>query len=450
MTGESSAIASLRQLPTRGKPALKQHYYPLPADRILAIGRDPRCQIVVDPVLYASVSRRHVEVRPTAQPGTAPMWWICDLNSSNGTYLNGKRLRGCEILQSCDRITLGRNGPEYIFEYSAQAPSAHPPNGLTAPPPEPSIASATEEGVTFTQLFPILSTGRDLTRKAFLAPSMITIGFVVAMFLAVGHAVMFNLLIAGYLAIAAYYFVYQLCGKHKPWWVAGGAAFATIALLRSPILPLSIVLFRQILPGQVPDSGESINFLVLLIRMFFGAGLMEELLKALPLLGFFLLGRFLPLPWSRWVGIWEPLDGILLGVASAVGFTLLETLGQYVPDAIQNTTLQAGEGLNQLVGLQLLIPRLLGSISGHMAYSGYFGYFIGLSVLKPKQSPVILTIGYLAAACLHALWNAMGIVSPVILALVGILSYACLAAAILKARSLSPTRSQNFATRLRG
>ncbi|HEY9727313.1 MAG TPA: PrsW family intramembrane metalloprotease, partial [Chroococcales cyanobacterium] len=57
-----------------------------------------------------------------------------------------------------------------------------------------------------------------------------------------------------------------------------------------------------------------------------------------------------------------------------------------------------------------------------------------------------LVIGYLCAAILHALWNATGYVSPVLLAVVGTLSYALLAAAILKARALSPTRSQNFAT----
>ncbi|MBW4421621.1 MAG: PrsW family intramembrane metalloprotease [Myxacorys californica WJT36-NPBG1] len=449
MTGESSAIASLRHVPTPGKPASK-HSYPLYADHIVAIGRDPRCHIVVDPVLHASVSRRHVEVRPVAEPGTVPRWWVCDLDSSNGTYLNGKRLRGCQMLQSRDRITLGQSGPEYIFEYCAQEHQSQTLEVLTLPPQETPVAPIVEERVTFTQLFPILSTGRDLTQKAYLAPSMITIGFVVAMFLAVGQAIVFNLLIAGYLALAAYYFVYQLCGKHKPWWVPVAAALGTIALLRSPVLPLSIWLFRQVLPGHVPEDGESISFLVLLIRMFFGAGLMEELLKALPLLALFAIGRFLPAPWNSRVGIWEPLDGILLGAASAVGFTLLETLGQYVPEIIQNTTLQVGEGLNQLRGLQLLIPRLLGSISGHMAYSGYLGYFIGLSVLKPKQSAVILTIGYLTAAGLHALWNAMGWVSPVVLALVGILSYAFLAAAILKARSLSPTRSQNFATRLKG
>jgi RsiW-degrading membrane proteinase PrsW (M82 family) len=184
--------------------------------------------------------------------------------------------------------------------------------------------------------------------------------------------------------------------------------------------------------------------------MFFGAGLMEELLKALPVLGICLLGTLLRSPWRERIGVWEPLDGILLGTASAVGFTLLETLGQYVPDIINNATLQAGEGAGQLLGLQLLIPRVLGSVVGHMAYSGYFGYFIGLSVIKPSQRWQILVIGYICAAVLHALWNSTGFVSPLLLALVGVLSYAFLASAILKARVLSPTRSQNFATRFFG
>jgi RsiW-degrading membrane proteinase PrsW (M82 family) len=132
-----------------------------------------------------------------------------------------------------------------------------------------------------------------------------------------------------------------------------------------------------------------------------------------------------------------------------VGFTIVETLGQYVPEMIQATSLNLTDGWKQLHGLQVLIPRFLGSISGHMAYSGYFGYFIGLGVLKPRQSWLILLIGYFTAAGLHALWNVMGSVSEILLALVGMGSYAFLAAAILKARTLSPTRSQNFATRLK-
>ncbi len=83
-----------------------------------------------------------------------------------------------------------------------------------------------------------------------------------------------------------------------------------------------------------------------------------------------------------------------------------------------------------------------------MAYSGYLGYFIGLSVLKPKKGWTILGVGYLTAATLHAMWDATATsFGALALVLVGVLSYAFLAAAILKARALSPTRQQNFATR---
>jgi RsiW-degrading membrane proteinase PrsW (M82 family) len=178
------------------------------------------------------------------------------------------------------------------------------------------------------------------------------------------------------------------------------------------------------------------------VRYFFGAGLMEELLKALPILGAYLAAVALPSPWRERIGVWEPLDGILLGTASAVGFTLVETLGQYVPAV----SLQAGSE----VGLQVLIARILGLPAGHMAYSGYLGYFIGLAALKPRHAKQILAVGYLSAAALHALWNTAGHSNNLLLVVVGVLSYAFLMAAILKARALSPTRSQNFATRFLG
>jgi RsiW-degrading membrane proteinase PrsW (M82 family) len=133
-----------------------------------------------------------------------------------------------------------------------------------------------------------------------------------------------------------------------------------------------------------------------------------------------------------------------------VGFTLLETLGQYVPNITQAVSAQSGTGAGDLAGLQLVIARILGSVAGHMAYSGYFGYFIGLAVLKPSKTLQILPVGYLTASGLHALWNATGVINGLLLVVVGVLSYAFLMAAILKARALSPTRSQNFATRFLG
>jgi RsiW-degrading membrane proteinase PrsW (M82 family) len=404
----------------------------LPIDREVTIGRDPTCDLVLDSQIYSAVSRRHAIVRPLAvNPGSMAMWELCDLNSANGTYLNGQQLQGCQVLQSGDTISLGQNGATFRFEIVAVAS----PTVLHSPAVVPDPVT-----VTFTKLFPIISTGKELTRKAYLIPAAITIGFVVVMFATVGNPEIFNRAIGFYIAGMAYYFVYQLCGKRKPWWILFLVGYATVLLLLSPVLQGFIVVFREILPGQFPAPGETLNLVELVIRMFFGAGLLEELLKALPLFFVYFIARGLPSPWRDRIGIWEPLDGILLGTASAVGFTLLETLGQYVPNAIQNL---GGEA-----GLQLLIARILGAVAGHMAYSGYFGYAIGLSVLIPSKRWRTLGVGLFTAAGLHALWNTAGFLDTGLLVAVGVISYAFLAAAILKARELSPNRSQNFATHL--
>ncbi|MDX2212573.1 MAG: PrsW family glutamic-type intramembrane protease [Oculatellaceae cyanobacterium bins.114] len=455
MTEPVAETPVLRQLPSVNAASSADVTYPITEE--MTIGRDPRCQIVLDSMVYGGVSRQHAQV--SLVTGSSNTWQLCDLSSANGTFLNGQRLQGCQVLYPGDRIALGQNGPEFIFEQQAVSRSTSVENASPDPvlpsvaafaatrrPGEP-FPNSVPNDVTLSQLFPIVSTGRELTQKAYLVPAILTIAFVILMFIAVGTPVFFNLLLAAYIAGAAYYFVYQLCGKRKPWWLLVSVGIMTMLLLVSPVLELFIVVFRGILPGAIPEGEPSGNFFNLLVGMFFGAGLMEELLKALPVLLVYFIGTQLRSPLRERIGVWEPLDGILLGTASAVGFTLLETLGQYVPAIINDVTLQAGEGTGELVGLQLLIPRVLGSIAGHMAYSGYLGYFIGLSVLKPSKRWQILGVGYLTAAGLHALWNATGSISFLILAVVGILSYAFLAAAILKARALSPTRSQNFATR---
>ncbi|CCH68140.1 FHA domain containing protein [Richelia intracellularis HH01] len=426
--------------------------YSLALDKDIVIGRDPNCEIILDAMMYRMVSRRHAIFRPLYTSADGNINWIIqDLNSANGTYINGHRLQGPQKLQLGDRVRLGDDGPEFVFEYELNTFSTA--FEQTTPPPPKDVANSSHlhssDSASFTQLFPIFSTGKDLTRKAYLIPGIFMVVFVILMFATLDKPELNQVLVATFIALAAYYFfIYLLCGKHKPWWILIGSALATITILLSPLLDIFIIIFRDILPGGLPPNQDTITFKELLVRMFFGAGLMEELLKALPILGAFLVGRSLPFPWRERVGVWEPLDGILLGTASAAGFTLLETLGQYIPQVTQNVAEQEGViSAGLLAGFQLLIPRILGSLPGHMAYSGYLGYFIGLAVLKPGKGWQTLLIGYLTASALHALWNATGIISNILLAVVGIISYAFLMAAILKARALSPTRSQNFATR---
>jgi PrsW family intramembrane metalloprotease len=77
-----------------------------------------------------------------------------------------------------------------------------------------------------------------------------------------------------------------------------------------------------------------------------------------------------------------------------------------------------------------------------MAYSGYFGYFIGLSVIRPAQRWKILLIGLLSASIPHALWDSvLSLDMAPLSAASALLSYVVLAAAILKAREISPNHS---------
>ena len=465
--------AVLRQIAPGGIASVE--FYPLPVNGSVILGRDPICQIVLDSRSYKGVSRQHAQIRPLLRSEGTPSqeattWHVCDLNSSNGTYVNGCRIQGEERLHEGDRISLGKRGPQFMFELldlhmapeitgeksllpplSSVSTAPNEPSGTHAFKTDSADASSYQSGpsgdVTFSQLFPIISTGRDLTAKAYLIPGMVTVLFVVLMFVAVGNPGVFNVLLAGYLSAAAYYFVYQLCGKHKPAWLLLSSGLFTALLLMSPLAQVFIFIFRTILPGTIPSEPSSVSVITLFIRMFCGAGLMEELIKALPIIGAWAVGRYAKSAYYRGVvGVNEPLDGILIGTASAIGFTLIETLHLYIPEVVNGAMFPAAGVDNQLVGLQLLIPRILGSVFGHMAYSGYLGYFIGLSALKPQRQWQIIFVGYLSASILHALWNTTGFVSVFVLAVIGVLSYAFLAAAILKARALSPTRSQNFAT----
>lgn len=420
--------------------------YPLWGTEEITIGRDPSCQIALDAHRHTIVSRKHAVIRcsPTHRD-----WEICDLGSANGTYVNQTLLRGCQRLSHGDRIMLGLKGPEFEVELHSGSVASTPPTLISTA--HSSLPVATQS-VTLTQLFPIFSTGQELTRKAYLIPASLTaLVAVLLFFLRVPE--LFNLVLGGYLAAIAYTYIYQLCGKHKPWWLLLGSALWTL-LLAIPLVKLLAPLFYQGLAGWA--TGD--QFIPTLARHTLGTGLLEELIKVLPIFLVLFWGKFrFASPHQTW-GVREPLDGILIGTASAVGFTLIETLGLYVPSQIQSIAAISGGDMGQLAGLQLLIPRILGSVSGHLAYSGYLGYFIGLSVLKQKQRWQILAVGYSTAALLHGLWNTTGtfvasqvslFAGLISLAAIGILSYAFLAAAILKARALSPTRSQNFATRIK-
>lgn len=69
------------------------------------IGRDPDNDI---PIKAEHVSRHHAQV--TVEQGAC---WITDLNSTNGTYVNGRRIKK-RLLRDGDKVRIGRHTLRYV------------------------------------------------------------------------------------------------------------------------------------------------------------------------------------------------------------------------------------------------------------------------------------------------------------------------------------------------
>lgn len=74
------------------------------------LGRHPECGLQFHPTLDLEVSARHAAVVRGGE-----RWFIRDLDSRNGTYLNGRRVTGDTLLWEGDQIMLGMTGPVLEF-----------------------------------------------------------------------------------------------------------------------------------------------------------------------------------------------------------------------------------------------------------------------------------------------------------------------------------------------
>lgn len=79
----------------------------LPAAARVRFGRHPDCEVSFDPHRDIDASSRHAELRPLAQG-----WVLVDLGSSNGTYVEGRRITEAPIVQDqAVIIEFGPGGP---------------------------------------------------------------------------------------------------------------------------------------------------------------------------------------------------------------------------------------------------------------------------------------------------------------------------------------------------
>ena len=80
----------------------------------ITLGRDPKSTVAYDVQRDDEVSRRHAVIR--IKNDKELYFRIADLNSSNGTMLNGERIGGEVELLPDDVVELGAGGPKFIFD----------------------------------------------------------------------------------------------------------------------------------------------------------------------------------------------------------------------------------------------------------------------------------------------------------------------------------------------
>ena len=116
----------MRSGPTVGK------VYPLEAAEI-SIGRDSSNMVAIND---AEVSRRHARMELRG-----PAYMIQDLGSTNGTFVNGTRITGLQVLNPGDTVAFGE-GIVLLFDVAEDANATvlsakAPPTAVQRPAPAP-------------------------------------------------------------------------------------------------------------------------------------------------------------------------------------------------------------------------------------------------------------------------------------------------------------------------
>lgn len=317
------------------------------------------------------------------------------------------------------------------------------------------------------EIMPFRSTKIRITRSPLFIFALITAAATVGGFMFMGGALsggsaeermgafsLFAFIICFYLMSIVLIAVHLYSKTDRPIWAYSLNTLFVGALLTTPLGIPYFTIFRGILPGGASWTGAD-TFLRSYIGMFFGAGLMEELMK----ITFVLIGAALTLRADRFrnslpewlynaIRIRGPLDGVLMGLFGGAGFILIETWLQYVPNMVNNVrqNAQGNDIMGMAAGLMLLFPRVAGGMVGHMAWAGITGYFIGLAVLRPKQAPKLFATGWASSAALHAAWNTSRfqfMLMPASALVSGLFVVACL----LKARQLEEQAGRTLDTR---
>ncbi|HZS62044.1 MAG TPA: PrsW family glutamic-type intramembrane protease [Gemmatimonadaceae bacterium] len=339
---------------------------------------------------------------------------------------------------------------------------------------------------TISELFPLRARWvRAAHRKAYLIPALVAVLVAVALAVAAGGDQVywlrvgdgtaypipaFNLILGPAAAAAFVYAIYRLAGKPVSPWLLLLPAAVELVLLQPNVFAVLRLPFAAIATGAADPRVD--DFQRWSLHVLVSVAPLEELVKAAPI--------FLAWWWNaQRAHVREPLDGILIGVASGAAFACFETIVLYIGglsalrmpmtralfDAMRSVAAQhlstggtdpqawLGQFMVALHGqTEILVARLANQMAGHMAWTGVFGYYIGLAALRPWGRLKSVMTGFGIAVALHWAWDTAfhrdvdRVITLLMASTTAVISWVALVTAVLKARQISPTRALNFAT----
>ena len=91
--------------------------------REITLGRDPSSSVMFSDEIDVVVGRQHARI--TRNPALTSMFFITDLGSRNGTFVNRKRILGAANLEPGDVVQCGIGGPEFRFDIEQDVEAAN-------------------------------------------------------------------------------------------------------------------------------------------------------------------------------------------------------------------------------------------------------------------------------------------------------------------------------------
>ncbi|HEV2669140.1 MAG TPA: FHA domain-containing protein [Blastocatellia bacterium] len=113
-----------------GSKANQENRFPLDGFEEITLGRHPSSSVMFSDETEVIVGRRHARI--TRNPALTSLFFITDLGSRNGTFVNNQRIFGAVTLNPGDLVQCGIGGPEFRFDVESE-----PDRLYTEAPPRP-------------------------------------------------------------------------------------------------------------------------------------------------------------------------------------------------------------------------------------------------------------------------------------------------------------------------